>query len=204
MNEKEYDNLLRIKTGGTLELLSQSPHYNRYEATPYEALDALFEDYGILRTDGFVDFGCGKARVSFYVHHHFQASVTGIEMNGQLYQDAIENLVKYRRKNKREGGAISFDRCLAETYKIASSENKFYFFNPFSVEIFMNVIGNVLVSVERDERPVDVILYYPTTEYMQFMDNQTPFELYKEVKVERLYENDENELFLVYRLDSSI
>lgn len=204
MNEKEYDNLLRIKTGGTLELLSQSPHYNRYEATPYEALDALFEEYEIGRSDGFVDFGCGKARVSFYVHHRFQASVTGIEMNGQLYQDAIENLVKYRRKNKREGGAISFDRCLAETYKIASSENCFYFFNPFSIEIFMSVVGNILWSVERNERPVDVILYYPTNEYMQFMENQTPFELLKEVQVERLYENDENERFLVYRLGVSM
>ena len=45
LNEKEYDNLLRIKTGGTLELLNQSAHYNRYEATPYEALDELFKTY---------------------------------------------------------------------------------------------------------------------------------------------------------------
>ena len=112
MNEKEYDNLLRIKTGGTLELLSQSAHYNRYEATPYEALDELFKTYELQRSDGFVDFGCGKARVSFYVHHHFGASVTGIEMNGQLYQDALENLVRYRRKAKHHGGAIRFERCL--------------------------------------------------------------------------------------------
>ncbi len=49
MNEKEYDNLLRIKTGGTLELLNQSAHYNRYEATPYEALDELFKTYDIER-----------------------------------------------------------------------------------------------------------------------------------------------------------
>ena len=199
MNEKEYDNLLHIQTAGTLELLNQSPHYNRYEATPYEALDALFEEYEIGRLDGFVDFGCGKARVSFYVHHRFQASVTGIEMNGQLYQDAIENLVKYRRKNKRKGGAISFDRCLAETYKIEPSENRFYFFNPFSIQIFMNVIGNILLSVERNARSVDVILYYPTNEYVQFMYSQTPFELVKEFQVDRLYQHDENERFLVYR-----
>lgn len=200
MNEKEYDNLLRIKTVGTLELLNQSPHYNRYEATPYEALDELFEEYELQRSDGFVDFGCGKARVSFYVHHRFNTSVTGIEMNGQLYQDAIENLVQYRRKKKRDGGAIRFERCFAETYEITSTENRFYFFNPFSIQIFMKVVGNILLSVEREERVVDVILYYPTNEYVQFMDNQTPFELWKEVKVDRLYEKNENERFLVYRL----
>ena len=192
VNEKEYDNLLRIKTGGTLELLSQSAHYNRYEATPYEALDGLFNTYELQRTDGFVDFGCGKARVSFYVHHYFGASVTGIEMNGQLYQDAIENLAKYRRKAKHHGGAIRFERCFAEKYKIDTSENKFYFFNPFSIQIFMTVIGNILLSVERMTRPVDVILYYPTAEYVQYMDNQTPFELWKEVKIDRLYDRNEN------------
>ncbi|MFS0690886.1 class I SAM-dependent methyltransferase [Sporosarcina sp. 179-K 8C2 HS] len=200
MNEKEYDNLLRIKTGGTLELLSQSAHYNRYEATPYEALDELFETYKLHQSDGFVDFGCGKARVSFYVHHHFGASVTGIEMNGQLYEDAIENLVKYRRKAKFRGGAIRFERCFAETYEIDPSENKFYFFNPFSIQIFMTVIRNILLSAERVARPVDIILYYPTAEYVQFMDNQTPFELWKEVKVDRLYDKNENERFLIYRL----
>ncbi|MGG0670673.1 class I SAM-dependent methyltransferase [Sporosarcina koreensis] len=200
MNEKEYDNLLRIKTAGTLELLSQSAHYNRYEATPYEALDELFKSYELQQSDGFVDFGCGKARVSFYVHHHFGASVTGIEMNGQLYQDAIENLARYRRKAKRYGGAIRFERCFAETYDIDPSENKFYFFNPFSIQIFMTVIGNVLLSVEQVARPVDVILYYPTAEYVQFMDNQTPFVLWKEIKVDRLYDKNENERFLIYRL----
>lgn len=200
MNEKEYDNLLRIKTGGTLELLSQSAHYNRYEATPYEALDALFKSYELQQSDCFVDFGCGKARVSFYVHHHFGTSVTGIEMNGQLYQDALENLARYRSKAKRHGGAIRFERCFAETYDIDPSENKFYFFNPFSIQIFMTVIGNILLSVERAVRPVDVILYYPTAEYVQFMDNQTSFELRKEVKVDRLYDKNENERFLIYRL----
>ncbi|GEN84741.1 methyltransferase [Sporosarcina luteola] len=200
MNEKEHDKLLQIKTAGTLELLSQSPHYNRYEATPYEALDALFKEYELGQEDGFIDFGCGKARVSFYVHHRFSSSVTGIEMNGQLYQDALENLVQYRRKRKQAGGAIRFERCFAEEYKIADSENRFYFFNPFSIQIFMKVVGNILLSVEREQRPVDVVLYYPTADYVQFMDNQTPFELWKEVKVDRLYAKNENERFLVYRL----
>lgn len=200
MTEKTCDHLLRIKTTGTLELLNQSPHYNRYEATPYEALDELFNEYTLQSTDGFVDFGCGKARVSFYVHHHFQASVTGIEMNGQLYQDAIENLVHYRGKNKRSGGAIRFERCYAEAYDISATENRFYFFNPFSIQIFMKVIGNILLSAERNERVVDVILYYPTSEYVQFMEHQTPFTLWKEVRVRQLYEKNENERFLIYRL----
>ena len=64
----------------------------------------------------------------------------------------------------------------------------------------MTVIGNIMLSVERDSRPVDVILYYPTAEYVQYMNNQTPFELWQEVKVDRLYDKNENERFLIYRL----
>ncbi|MDW0116576.1 SAM-dependent methyltransferase [Sporosarcina thermotolerans] len=200
MNEKEYDKLLQIKTAGTLELLSQSPHYNRYEATPYEALDTLFNEYKLGRDDGFVDFGCGKARVSFYVHHHFSSSVAGIEMNGQLYQDAIVNLASYRRKAKHAGGAIRFERCLAEEYQIDASENRFYFFNPFSIQVFMKVVWNILWSAESEQRLVDIILYYPTAEYVQFMDNHTQFELWKEIKVDQLYDKNENERFLIYRM----
>ncbi|MDN4606706.1 class I SAM-dependent methyltransferase [Sporosarcina highlanderae] len=200
MNEKEYDKRLQIKTAGTLELLSQSPHYNRYEATPYEALNVLFSEYKLGPEDGFVDFGCGKARVSFYVHHHFGASVAGIEMNGQLYQDAIANLASYRRKARYAGGAIRFERCYAEEYEIDVSENRFYFFNPFSIQVFMKVVWNILWSAESEPRMVDIILYYPTAEYVQFMNNHTPFEPLKEIRVDRLYGKDENERFLIYRL----
>ena len=56
-----------------------------------------------------------------------------------------------------------------------------------------------MLSVERDARPVDAILYYPTAEYVQYMNNQTPFELWQEVKVDRLYDKNENERFLIYR-----
>ena len=33
-------------------------HYNRYEATPYKALDIFSENYKFKKTDKVVDFGC--------------------------------------------------------------------------------------------------------------------------------------------------
>ncbi|KMY55821.1 SAM-dependent methyltransferase [Bacillus sp. FJAT-27231] len=199
MNEKEYDRLLKIQTGGTWEWLYQSLHYNRYEATPYEAIDELFREYELKRTDGVVDFGCGKGRLLFYIHYRFNVRGTGVEVNGQLYQEAIENLAEYMKKKKSPVRSIRFECCAAEDYKIGKEDNRFYFFNPFSIQIFMKVVHNIMSSVEEQQRSVDIVLYYPTAEYIQFLEMYTPFQLLKEVKVPGLYEKNDNERFLIFR-----
>ncbi|WP_192600204.1 class I SAM-dependent methyltransferase [Sporosarcina limicola] len=200
MNEKDHDRLLRIKTAGAREWLNQSSHYNRYEATPYAALEELFQDYEVKKADVFVDFGCGKGRLSFYIHNRFHVSVTGIEMSGQLYQEALENQASYMQKAKRAGGSVRFECGLAEEYEVEPGDNRFYFFNPFSIQIFMKVIDTILLSVEMQKRSVDVILYYPTDDYSEFLETSTPFVRLKEVRILELYEQDDNERFLIYRL----
>lgn len=200
MDEREYDRMLRIRTVGTREWLNQSAHYNRYEATPYVALDELFLNYHLEKADQVVDFGCGKGRLAFYLHHRFQVAVTGIEMSGQLYQEALENQENYMRKMRKMDHLIRFECCLAEEYEVDVADNRFYFFNPFSIQIFMKVIDNILRSVEQQKRSVDIILYYPTADYSEFLETDTPFELLQEVRVPGLYEQNDNERFLVFRL----
>jgi hypothetical protein len=57
-----------------------------------------------------------------------------------------------------------------------------------------------LVSVEKFKREVDVILYYPSEDYIYYLENHTSFELIKEIPLPGLYENNANERFLIYRL----
>ncbi|WP_391205846.1 SAM-dependent methyltransferase [Psychrobacillus sp. L4] len=201
MKEQDHDRLLRIKTEGIREWQHQSAHYNRYEATPYIALEALFDEYTCNSNDKFVDFGCGKGRFPFYIHHHLHVSVTGVEMSGQLYQESMENLASYMGRSKQTRASIGFERMLAEEYKVDFKDNRFYFFNPFSIQIFQKVIDNILLSIENYPRSVDVILYYPTSDYIQFLEINTPFELFKEVKVPELYEQNSNEHFVVFRCE---
>ena len=67
MTEKEMDRMLRIKTAGTLEVLNQSVHYNRYEATPYVAFDELFKHYELTKRQS--GSGCWVwQRSSFFLH----------------------------------------------------------------------------------------------------------------------------------------
>lgn len=205
MDEHDYDEKLHIKTAGTLEVLNQSVHYNRYEATPYTALEELFDSYELSEKDGIVDFGCGKGRVTFYMHNRTKADCIGIEMNGRLYQDAQENLSGYlASKKKWMKGSISFERCYAEEYEIQPYQNKFYFFNPFSIQLFMKVVDHILKSIEDEKRQVDLILYYPTADYIHYLEASTTFTYHKEVKVTGLYEQNENERFIIFRYECPV
>ncbi|WP_409291404.1 SAM-dependent methyltransferase [Peribacillus sp. SCS-37] len=196
MKEYYYDKLLNIKTGGQHGNYD-SPHYNRYEPTSYSALEELFKHYTLQPADRLVDFGCGKGRLNFYVHHFFHASVTGIEMDGKLYEDAQNNKQGYMKNKKNKADKIRFLNCLAEDYKIDSLDNRFYFFNPFSQQVFRSVVNAIMLSMEQAYREIDIILYYPPEDYCYYLDNQTPFERKAEIAIPG-FEYNPNERFLIY------
>ncbi|AIF53049.1 methyltransferase [Pelosinus sp. UFO1] len=198
MDEQYYEKLLNIKTSGEQKIFNESLHYNRYEPTSYSVLEILSKQYNFTAEDNIVDFGCGKGRLNFYINHFFDSTVTGIEMSSFFYKQAIDNKRDYLKKHKKKINEINFLNCFAEEYNINPSDNKFYFFNPFSIQIFIKVIGNILISVEDYERTVDIILYYPSYDYIFFLENNTPFVLLNKIK---LPDNDPRHSFLVYRLD---
>lgn len=195
--ERKFDQMLHVRTTGLREWRNQTDQYNRYEATPYAALEKLVQHYKFKKDDHVVDFGSGRGRVSFYIHYHFNIPVTGVEVNEVTYEEAMYNKALYRQKNKRLKAPIRFEFGLAENYDIQPEENVFYFFNPFSVTIFQQVVQNILCSVEKHKRTVDIILYYPLPEYKKFLKKETPFKLINKVKA---YSNHgKHGKFLIYR-----
>lgn len=195
MNELEIEQMLQIQTSGQRDWYGPT-EYNRYEATPYAALDRLFQEYTFGLNDSVIDYGCGKGRVSFYIHHHFQIPVKGVEVNLLTFSEAMDNLVTYGR---HQHVPIEFDLAPAEKYEIGETDNRFYFFNPFSVQIFKKVVNRILDSVKAHRRQVDIILYYPMPDYTHFMKKNTPFQLVKEIKVPDT--NDRLDRFLIYRYE---
>ena len=198
MGERKYDRMLHIKTVGLREWRDGTTKYNRYEATPYAALDKLFESYKLEKTDRVVDFGCGRGRVAFYIHNRFHVPVTGIEMNDKTYEEAINNKISYRQRAKHIKAPLRFEYGLAEHYETKPTDNIFYFFNPFSADIFKKVVKNILHSVKAEKRIVDIILYYPMPKYKQFLRTNTPFKLLNKVRLPGA--KDSKHKFLIYRL----
>lgn len=200
MKEKYYDKLLNINTIGNQNWKSTSTHNHPYEPTLYIALEELFEDYNLSKDDHIVDFGCGMGRLIFYINYYFKSYVTGVEINERYYEEALINKINYVKKNKKSEDKINFECNLAQQYEISTLDNKFYFFNPFSIQIFSKVIDNILESYEENMRDIDIIMYYPSAEYLDFLDYKTPFILNKEIYLKDLYEKDDKERFVIYSL----
>ena len=53
---------------------------------------------------------------------------------------------------------LYFQYGLAEQYEIQKTENIFYFFNPFSADIFKKVVKNIMKSYEEHNRTMHLIL----------------------------------------------
>jgi SAM-dependent methyltransferase len=200
MKEKYYDDLLNIYTRGEQKDFNGSLHYHRYEPTPYSALEILFEQYELKGSDRVVDFGCGKGRLNFYINYRFQSTVVGIEMNETFFEDAFINRRNYLKKSNKSQSLVHFQNCLAEEYEIDPLDNRFYFFNPFSLQIFMIVVNNILVSVEKEKREIEIVLYYPSEDYIYFLNNHPSFQLKQEVTLADLYKHNPNERFMIYKL----
>ncbi|MCC3669051.1 class I SAM-dependent methyltransferase [Terrisporobacter mayombei] len=201
MKEKYYDKLLNINTIGNQNWKNASIHNHPYEPTLYMALEELFKNYNLSKNDHIVDFGCGMGRLIFYINYYFKSYVTGVEINERYYEEALINKINYVKKNKKSEDKINFECNLAQQYEISTLDNKFYFFNPFSIQIFSKVINNILESYEENMRYMDVIMYYPSAEYLDFLDYKTPFILNKEVYLKDLYEKDDKEKFVIYSLN---
>lgn len=202
MNEPMSDQLLNIETMGDQRGFYDSLHYHPYEATPYVALERLFYFYPLSSSDRLVDFGCGKGRLSFMANYRFDATVIGIEMDEGFYQEAVHNRTKYVRKFNKDEKKLLFYHTLAQEYEVHRLDNVFFFFNPFSIQIFIAVLQNILKSFEESERDITLILYYGSPEYFYYLEDYSPFELVDEIKLNE-YEKNPFERFLIYHLPAS-
>lgn len=202
MEDFYYEKLFNIKTTGEQHNFYESYHYNRYEATSYLALESLFKEYKVNSTDCVVDFGCGKGRLSFYINYYFNSKITGIEMNNNYYNTCINNKKNYLKRYSKQKNKIEFLNEFAEEYKVSSTDNKFYFFNPFSLQIFMKVIKNILISTENYPRDIELILYYPSDDYIYYLENYTEFKLIQEINIPNLNLIDRRQKFLIYKISS--
>ncbi|MDD4110818.1 MAG: SAM-dependent methyltransferase [Clostridia bacterium] len=198
MSELIYDKMLNIKSNGIREWPKMVTEYNRYEATPYFALEKLFKQIEIKPSDQFVDFGCGLGRVAFYVHNRFNIEVTGLEANLAVFKELQTNNSKYKEIAQNKSAKLNFKYLFAQDYPVDNGDNVFYFFNPFSISIFEAIINNVLKSYEINEREMKIILFYPTLHYQKYLLERTPFELINEVQIFK--DNIDYDKFQIYQL----
>ncbi len=194
-NETTWDKLLQIKTTGRDDSNSDQYRYP-YEPTPYRVLERLANSGLIRKKDVVLDYGCGKGRVDFFLAYQTKASTLGIEYDERIYQGALEN-----RKTAVSGARTDFVPVRAEAYEVPAEVNRFYFFNPFSVELLRKVMARVLESFYENPREAYLFFYYPSEEYISYLMTVDELEFYDEINCSDLFEgNDPRERILIFLL----
>lgn len=195
-NENRWDRLLRIRTTGRDDSKADQYHYP-YEPTPYSVLERLANSGLISKKNTMVDYGCGKGRVEFYLSSQAGCSSIGVEYDPRIFQAAVHN-----QKTAVSRAKTKFLLQAAETYMPPENADRFYFFNPFSIQLFQKVLGRLKESYYENPREMLLIFYYPSDEYKNFLINAQELEFHREIGCRDLFdEEDPREILLVYRLD---
>jgi len=194
-NENTWDKLLKIKTTGRDDSNADQYRYP-YEPTPYSVLERLANSGMIRKKDVVLDYGCGKGRVDFFLSYQTKASTIGIEYDERIYQSALKN-----QETAVSGAKTEFVLARAEAYKVPSEINRYYFFNPFSVEILRKVIARIIESYYEKPREQYLIFYYPSEEYISYLMTVDELEFYDEIACGDLFGgNDLRECIMIFML----
>ena len=194
-NENMWDKLLKIKTTG--RDASNSDQYSYpYEPTSYRVLERLANSGLISKKDVVLDYGCGKGRVDFFLAYQTKANSIGIEYDERIYYVAIEN-----RKTAVSRSRAGFVLGRAEEFVVPVEVNRFYFFNPFSVEILRRVMARIMDSYYEKPREIYLFFYYPSQEYISYLMTVDELGFYDEISCGDLFgESDIRERIMIFRL----
>ena len=66
-------------------------------------------------------------------------------------------------------GLVSLEKADAVSFKVPPEADRFYFFNPFSVEILKKVMGRIRESYYEKQRELLLFFYYPQDEYISYL-----------------------------------
>ena len=150
----------------------------------------------IRKKDVVLDYGCGKGRVDFFLSYQTKANTVGIEYDERIYHSALNN-----QKTAVSGARTEFVMARAEEYEVPPEVNRYYFFNPFSVEILRKVIARIIESYYEKPREMFLFFYYSSEEYISYLMTVDELEFYDEIDCGDLFEgNDLRERIMIFLL----
>ena len=83
--------------------------------------------------------------------------------------------------------------------------DRFYFFNPFSLEILKHVLGKILASYYEKIREMKLFFYYPSDEYVSCLMQMEELEFEDEISCKDLFEVDNpRERILIFKTLGSL
>ena len=194
-NETQWDRLLKIKTTGRDDSHSDQYRYP-YEPTQYCVLERLAHSGLIGKKNVLLDYGTGKGRVCFYLSYQTRCRSIGVEYDERIYNRALSN-----KADAVSGNKVKFICADAVGFKIPDNVDRFFFFNPFSVEIFKSVLANIIDSYYENQREMLVMCYYPSDEYLMCLSQEYNVTFVEEIDCSDISDGESRrEKVVVYRV----
>ena len=193
MTDLEWDKLLRIRTTGRDDSHSDQYCYP-YEPTSYSVLERLANSGYIDKSNTVIDYGCGKGRVSFFLSYQCRCRCIGVEYDERIYKAAVRN-----QESAVSRSRVDFAHAKAEEYEVPAAADRFYFFNPFSVEIMRKVLARIRESY--DGRDMLLFFYYPSDDYSAWLMTVDELMFVDEIECRDLFDGDNpRERILVFEI----
>ena len=106
----------------------------------------------------FIDFGSGKGRTLLLASEWRFKKIIGVEFARDLHEIAHKNCRTYRNSKQRclEIESVHMD---ATEFPLPNGKSVYYFFNPFSPEIFSKVLENIRKSFIARPRKIYIFYY---------------------------------------------
>ncbi len=129
---------------------------NAYQPTPYQLLKKMADYLKLNPEDVFIDFGCGKGRVIFFMATQKLKKVVGIELRKELVDIAKRNFKNLKLNN-------TFVEIINEdvaNFDIGDG-TIFFMFNPFGTETLAKIVGKIKESLVTNPRKIRIVYYSP-------------------------------------------
>ena len=191
-DDAKWDRRLGIRTTGR-DAAAEDAHHRAYEPTPYAVLERLAASGWIGPDNLLADYGCGKGRVGLFLSRETGCGSIGIDFNPSLVADAEEN----RRSMAGRADAVFITEA-AEKWDVPPDADRFYFFNPFSAGVLQSVLARILASVYENPRPVLLLFYYPSEDYVSLLTHADELIPAGELDCRDLFPGDVRERVLAF------
>ncbi len=190
-----YDKLFGVDTSAVLDGQEtfDGKLFYRYQPTNYSFLEYIFKVYPFEDMDHIMDVGFGKGRVLFMASYMGCNRVSGCEINEEYFKVTSYNIKEYvsRTKSNTVFTLLNED---AQKIEIDNTINKFFFFNPFHLKVYVRFFENLMKSLSYFDRKTTIFLYSPLLSTLKYLDKLEVFHL-----VEKIDINAEHILLAVYQ-----
>lgn len=193
---ERYDTLFGTNTRPNIEDekdISTKLFY-KYQPTNYSFLEYLFQKYPFSRHDHLYDYGVGYGRVVYMAALYGCKKISGCELNKNYYNKVLAS-ISGNTYSSIINSSINIVNEDAQSVELDHSINKFFFFNPFHLKIYIKVLKKILRSYEASKRPIKLFFYCPQQSTIKYLNQLSSFKLLEQANI-----NEDYTLFLVYQI----